>query len=205
MAGVIVCKFGGSSVANAKQIEKVRRIVAADPQRRVVVVSAPGRSQSGEQKLTDHLFNVATEGNYFRDQRIGISADDSKRAVIERFTEILEGLDIPADEVCDALRRDLECELSGDRRIAFLASRGEHYNARVIAEYFRHSGMPAEACLPEDFGLLMTQDSLNAKLLEDAYANMWQLVEGERIAVVPGFYGVAASGEVAAFPAAART
>jgi len=200
VAGVIVCKFGGSSVANAKQIEKVRRIVAADPQRRVVVVSAPGRSQSGEQKLTDHLFNIATEGNYFRDQRIGISADDSKRAVIERFSEILKGLDIPADDIRDALRRDLDCELSGDRRIAFLASRGEHYNARVIAEYFRHSGMPAEACLPEDFGLLMTQDSLDAKLLEEAYANMRQLTQGERIAVVPGFYGVTSSGEVAVFP-----
>lgn len=200
MAGVIVSKFGGSSVANANQIEKVRRIVAEDPRRRVVVVSAPGRSQAGEQKLTDHLFNIATEGNYFRDQRIAITADDSNRAVIERFTEILEGLNIPADEICGALRRDLDCELSGDQRIAFLASRGEHYSARVIAEYFRRSGMPAEACLPEDFGLLMTEDSLDAKLLEEAYVNMRQLTEGERIAVVPGFYGVTPSGEVAVFP-----
>jgi len=46
----------------------------------------------------------------------------------------------------------------------------------------------------------MTQDSLDAKLLEEAYANMRQLTQGERIAVVPGFYGVTSSGEVAVFP-----
>lgn len=62
MADLIVCKFGGSSVANAGQIEKVKNIVQADARRRIVVVSAPERSESGEQKITDHLINIATDG-----------------------------------------------------------------------------------------------------------------------------------------------
>ena len=90
------------------------------------MVSAPGISRPEERKLTDHLFNIATDGAHFREQRIAITASESKRAVIERFTEILEGLKIPPEEICGALRADLECALAGDRRVAFLASRGEH-------------------------------------------------------------------------------
>ena len=38
-----VAKFGGSSMADAKQFEKVRDIVRADPARKVIVVSAAGK------------------------------------------------------------------------------------------------------------------------------------------------------------------
>ena len=38
-----VVKFGGSSVANAEQISKIIEIVTADADRRIVVVSAPGK------------------------------------------------------------------------------------------------------------------------------------------------------------------
>ncbi|MCW8125927.1 aspartate kinase [Microbulbifer halophilus] len=199
MTELIVSKFGGSSVATAAQIEKVRRIVENDAQRRIVVVSAPGRSRPDEQKITDHLFNIATDGEHFREQRLVIPVADSKKAVLERFTAILKDLDISSENILAALRQDLECQLTGERRIAFLASRGEHYNARVIAEYFSRSDMQAEACLPENFGLQVSEDFLDAKLLSDAYGNMQQLVEGEKIAVVPGFYGVTRNGEVAVF------
>ena len=37
-----VCKFGGSSVADADQIRKVKAILDSDKERSVVVVSAPG-------------------------------------------------------------------------------------------------------------------------------------------------------------------
>ncbi|SDJ99330.1 aspartate kinase [Microbulbifer yueqingensis] len=198
MADIIVSKFGGSSVANAGQIQKVRRIVEEDSRRRIVVVSAPGRSKSSEQKITDHLFNIATDGMHFRDQRLSIPVADSKLAVIERFTEILQQLDISGEGIIEALKQDLDCKLRGDRRVAFLASRGEHYNARIIAEYFQASGMEAEVGLPEDFGLLVSEQFLNASLLQEAYGNMQQL-GGEKITVVPGFYGVTKSGEVAVF------
>ena len=38
-----VVKFGGSSMADAGQYRKVRDILLADPERRVVVVSAAGK------------------------------------------------------------------------------------------------------------------------------------------------------------------
>lgn len=38
-----VAKFGGSSVSNAKQIKKVLDIVNGDPERKIIIVSAPGK------------------------------------------------------------------------------------------------------------------------------------------------------------------
>ena len=54
-----VCKFGGSSLADAAQINKVIDIVLADPARRIVVVSAPGKRSSGDTKVTDLLIGLA--------------------------------------------------------------------------------------------------------------------------------------------------
>ena len=50
-----VCKFGGSSVANAEQVTKIVDIVLSDPERRIVVVSAPGKRNKADAKVTDLL------------------------------------------------------------------------------------------------------------------------------------------------------
>ncbi|GAB4367273.1 MAG: aspartate kinase [Methylohalobius sp. ZOD2] len=199
MSDAFVCKFGGSSVASASQIEKVKQIVQEDKRRRYVVVSAPGRSRSDEQKVTDHLINIATSGTHFRDQRLSITPNESKKAVLEKFTRIASELGVDAGDILASLKKDLATSLEGDRRIAFLASRGEHYNARIVAEYFQNSGMTARARLPEDFGLLVSDDYLGAKVLSEAYANIAELASEDGIAVIPGFYGVTQTGEVAVF------
>jgi aspartate kinase len=201
MTNSVVCKFGGSSVANATQIEKVRRIVADNPQRRFVVVSAPGRVQKNEEKITDHLLNIATRGQHFRDSRKSISATESKQAVIDRFSGIISDLEIEGNDLIESLKTDLEPNLDGDKRIAFLASRGEHYNARIIARYFQRKGMEAQACLPEEFGFLVTDSYLDAKVEEPAYENIAVLdqEETDMVTVIPGFYGVTEAGEIAVF------
>ena len=51
-----VTKFGGSSMADAGQYRKVRDIVRADPSRRVVVVSAAGKRDQSDHKITDLLY-----------------------------------------------------------------------------------------------------------------------------------------------------
>ena len=38
-----VVKFGGSSLASGEQLQKVYDIVTSDPDRKIVVVSAPGK------------------------------------------------------------------------------------------------------------------------------------------------------------------
>lgn len=199
MTDWIISKFGGSSVADARQINKVKTIVQSDQRRRVVVVSAPGRSSPDEHKVTDHLINIATDGGHFYDLRINVSVAASRQAVVDKFSSIIKDLKIEARDILQSLQADLEVDLSGDRRIAFLASRGEHYNARVIAAYFAQNDMDAQAQLPEDFGLLVSDSYLSAKTLEEAYDNISSLATCSGISVVPGFYGVTASGEVAVF------
>ena len=50
-----VTKFGGSSLASATQLEKVFKIIQSDPERRFVVVSAPGKRDAQDTKVTDVL------------------------------------------------------------------------------------------------------------------------------------------------------
>ncbi len=51
-----VVKFGGSSVANATQFQKVKNIIQMDPTRRFVVTSAIGKANPEDNKLTDLLY-----------------------------------------------------------------------------------------------------------------------------------------------------
>ncbi len=199
MSRAVVCKFGGSSVANAGQIEKTKKIIAADETRRYIVVSAPGRSHEREEKVTDHLFNIATSGVHFREMKKSISPDESRKAVIGKFSSIVEGLGIAGTTILSDLEKDLAARLDGDRGTAFLASRGEHYNARIIAEYLGKSGADVCLCLPEEFGLRVSHDYLNAKVLDETHVNIAALDIGERIAVIPGYYGVTIDDEVAVF------
>ena len=53
--GVKVAKFGGSSVADALQIEKIRNIIESDGEIKYVVVSAPGKRFKDDSKVTDLL------------------------------------------------------------------------------------------------------------------------------------------------------
>ena len=58
--GVKVAKFGGSSVADALQIEKIRKIIEDDGEIKYVVVSAPGKRFSEDSKITDLLYLCKT-------------------------------------------------------------------------------------------------------------------------------------------------
>ena len=51
-----VVKFGGSSLADAKQFKKVADIILSDPERRFVVASAPGKRFIEDVKVTDMLY-----------------------------------------------------------------------------------------------------------------------------------------------------
>jgi len=112
---------------------------------------------------------------------------------------IIKELEINGDEILGDLEKDLSTKLKGERRIAFLASRGEHYNARIIAAFFCQSDMKTRLCLPEEFGLRVSDDFLDAKVLEETYDNIAGLADGEGIAVIPGYYGVTLDNEVAVF------
>ena len=77
-----VVKFGGSSLASAEQFARVKAIVDADPSRKVVVVSAPGKRCKEDNKVTDLLYICHAHIKY------NASFDDVFEDIASRYRQI---------------------------------------------------------------------------------------------------------------------
>jgi len=195
----IVCKFGGSSVANAKQIEKVKNIVQSNENRKYVIVSAPGKDKNDSEKVTDHLFNIATDGNHFRGMNKNISPDESYNSIADKFKKLIKDLGIDGDDIIRDLELDLKKSLPDNKKNDYFASRGEHYNAKIITRYFKKAGIDAKLKLPEDIGLIVSDNFSNAKVIPVTYKNLSKLTEKNYVSVIPGYYGITEDNDVAVF------
>ncbi|MFA9374971.1 MAG: aspartate kinase, partial [Poseidonibacter sp.] len=137
-----VCKFGGSSVRDSSQIKKVLEIIKKDKNRRVIVVSAPGRDEKFDEKITDHLLNIATNGEHFSKQKIYINIKQSFDSIINKFELLCTELNIDKKIIIEDLKKDLNnTVLKNKKREAFFLSRGEHYNSKIISTFIKNSGL----------------------------------------------------------------
>jgi aspartate kinase len=187
-----VCKFGGSSVKDASQIKKVIEIIKSDYKRKVIVVSAPGRDEEFNEKITDHLLNLATEGEYFFDQQIDINKEDSLKTIINKYVKLCNDLDIKEDIISDLKKELNTCLLKDEERKAFFLSRGEHYNSKIICEYMNKVGIKTKLMLPEDFGFILSNDYIDGKIQKISYKNIREAFDlnSDTRYIVPGFYGI---------------
>ncbi|MFK2822040.1 aspartate kinase [Arcobacter sp. YIC-80] len=195
-----VCKFGGSSVKDSSQIKKVFDIVKSDKERRVIVVSAPGRDDEYNEKITDHLLNLATNGKHFCEQKIEISTKQSLSAIISKFEKLCDDLQVDKKVILNELEKDLvNSTLKDDKKQAFFLSRGEHYNAKIIAQYMKKNGLNIKLMLPEDFGFLLSSDYTNGKVQKATHCNIADkfTFDKHEMYLVPGFYGVTKENEIA--------
>ncbi|MGB5866788.1 MAG: aspartate kinase [Arcobacteraceae bacterium] len=195
-----ICKFGGSSVKDATQIKKVINILQDDKERRVVVVSAPGRDDLHDQKITDHLLNFATDGKHFKEQKLDIDTQQSYDAVITKFEKLCLDLEIDCELILEPLKNDLEnIKLEGDKKEAYCLSRGEHHNAQVIKLFMEKSKINVKLMLPEEFGFLLSENYTDGKVLKETHKNIQKNFdqESDYIYLVPGFYGVTLNHEIA--------
>jgi len=195
---VKVCKFGGTSMADAKVIGQACDIVQADPERRIMVVSAPGKRDGGDRKVTDLLIACA-------EARLrGEDAAAEKRAVLERFDAIRSDLGL-ADDFDREIAADLDARLAADpkhrgRFADSLKAAGEDYAARLVAAELRRRGAAARYVSPREAGMLLSDEYGNAQLLPESYASLAKLARAEGIVVFPGFFGHTRAGEVVTFP-----
>ncbi len=192
-----VCKFGGSSCANAEQIRKVCDIVLGDPDRRVVVVSAPGKRDPEDTKVTDLLITLANA------VISGYGGARERDAVIGRFSNISADLGLDG-KLIDELREDLDKRLRshGEDRNRFMdlmKAAGEDYCARLFTAYLRHLDVTASYVNPGDAGMLLTDEFGNAQILPESYGRLAALDKIDGIVVFPGFFGVTKHGDVATF------
>ena len=59
MGDVIISKYGGSSITSHTDIERIKRITYDNPRRKIIVVSAPGKRDNDDVKVTDMLIKLA--------------------------------------------------------------------------------------------------------------------------------------------------
>lgn len=193
-----VCKFGGSSLSGPDDVRKVCDIVAADPERRLVVVSAPGRRDPQDAKVTDLLIAAAEH------RLAGRPVEDDLRAVLERYANIQEGLGLPSGIVRE-IERDLDARLRSDteHEAKFLdrvKAAGEDNGAKLIAVALSAHGLNARYLHPRDGGLLLSDEYGNARILPESFDRLAALREAPGITVFPGFFGCTPEGDVVTFP-----
>ncbi|NHC38838.1 aspartate kinase [Bacillus sp. MM2020_1] len=192
-----VVKFGGSSLASGKQLEKVFKIVVSDSERKVVVVSAPGKRFADDNKVTDLLIECGVLCLRNKDPK------EKFEAVIERYSYIAEELALPRD-IINEIHDDLTKRLSSDksepeRFLDLLKASGEDNNAKLVAAYFQVQGVEAYYVDPKEAGLLVSDEPGNAQVLPEAYGQLYKLHEKSGILIFPGFFGYSKQGEVFTF------
>lgn len=181
--GIKVAKFGGSSVSDAIQLAKVKKIVESDPDRKYVIVSAPGKRFNEDNKVTDLLYlcKAHIEHNVPYDQVFQVICD---RYVAIEFNL---GVDVDLQKYFDEINQNIKSGASED----YIASRGEYLNALLTAAYLGYDFVDTAGLVQFDakgrFLNGKTDDALRA-----------ELAKHER-AVLPGFYGSKPDGSVKTF------
>lgn len=186
-------------MADAGQIRKVCDIVLSDSDRRIVVVSAPGKRDKTDTKITDLLIGLAERA--LAKQPV----ESSLNEIIGRFVSIQSALELPADIITE-IERDLRDRLDGNKStpVMFMDSlkaAGEDNCARLFAAALVARGDNAAYVSPRDAGMLLTDEFGNAQLLEESYLNLARALKDQKARVVfPGFFGYTRAGAVATFP-----
>ena len=195
-----VCKFGGSSLANAAQLNKVMDIVLADPARRIVVVSAPGKRHSQDTKVTDLLIALAETAIK------GENTDRQFGAVVERYAEMAQELKL-GDEIVRTIEMDLMDRLAKVASLEpaefmdLMKASGEDNNAKLVAVAFAARGRKARYASPKDTGMVLTGPFGDATLDPASYATLSRAFSNfDGIVIYPGFFGYTKDGKVATFP-----
>ena len=177
-------KFGGSSLSDAGQFKKVAAIVRADESRRFVVVSAPGKRFSGDDKITDLLYRSADLAARREDFSVPFGQ------IRDRYLSIEKELGLEAAHMGPALDEIEEALRTGRATRDFVASRGEYLCARLMSAYL---GVPMV-----DAAKLIRFDESGAVDFETTERACASLRELPR-AVIPGFYGAMPDGSVRTF------
>ena len=170
-------------MADAGQYCKIRDILRADPERRVVVVSAAGKRCGSDHKITDLMYLCHAHTQY------GVDCDPIFEMITSRYLQIRDELKISLDLETEfvALKKALDRKkVSQDE----LVSRGEYFSAKLMAAFLDFEFVDAVDWVK--FNMDGTVDK------ETSYAALRKKVKGRGI-VTPGFYGQMPDGHIRTF------
>ena len=178
-----VVKFGGSSLADADHFRQVASIIKADPKRRYVVASAPGKRFKEDIKVTDMLYEC------YEKIRNHENIDELYQKIVDRYNGIIADLGIEFD-ISGELEYVKNAMMHRSGR-DFAASRGEYLNSLILSKYLGYSFIDAENVIFFRDNGSFDEEKTNKVLAEE-------LKNTER-AVIPGFYGVMPNGTIKTF------
>ena len=177
---LVLAKFGGSSLASSTQFKKVKDIVVSDSKRKIIVISALGKRDKDDTKITDLLYILHAHLKH------SVPYTDIWRQLYDRFVNIKEELNIAHD-----IKEDLDLiksELNKSINLDYLVSRGEYLTAKLIGSYLGYTFVDAKDIIKFKYDG-MVDDKLTGEAIKKAY-NDYQNI------CVPGFYGSYKSGGI---------
>lgn len=183
---LIVCKFGGSSLATASQIRKAESIINANPKRRYLVNSAPGKRDSDDQKITDLLYLCHEHASR------GLPFEEVFSIIVSRFQGIVDELQLQLDlsEELGFIKATIAGHGQTGQPADYAASRGEYLNGKIMAALLGWRFIDAaEVIFFDAQGELDNQRS---------YDSLAEKLAGQPT-VIPGFYGSTPDGQVKTF------
>ena len=178
-----VVKFGGSSLADAEHFRQVANIIKADPARRYVVPSAPGKRYSDDTKVTDMLYRC------YEMIRNNENIDEYYQQICDRYNGIIKelGIDFDISGELEYVKSAMQHRSGRD----FAASRGEYLNSLILAKYLKYDFVDAENVIFFKDNGTFDQDLTNEVLRRELMQH--------KNAVIPGFYGVMPNGTIKTF------
>lgn len=197
---LLVCKFGGSSVATSESLQRIVQILQENQNRRCVVLSAPGKAPGFTTKVTDLLINATAQA---------LNGEEIAPVLLEiknRFRAIYKPLGL-SDTTIDTVLGNLD-----ERAVApksnpgkfrdLMVAAGEDLNCQLFAQYCTSIGISAQYLNPKEAGLLVSTVFGDAQPLPDATQKLSSVIKaccGEKITIFPGFFGYTIDGDVATF------
>ena len=195
---MIVCKFGGSSVANAQQIKKILNIINQEEQRKIVIVSAPGKRNSDDIKVTDLLIQL------YDKVLLSEKYDNELNDILHRFESIENELGLTTSltplfkkQLLDFIQEYINQPL---RLLDAIKSSGEDFNAQLIAAYNNQNGIKTTYLSPKALNMIVSDEPGNAIINDDSFEKIYKVIQN--IAgkiIIPGFFGVNEKGDRVTF------
>ena len=180
---VIVAKFGGTSLADAVQFQKVYNIILSDNKRKYVIPSAPGKRHKDDTKITDLLYLCHKQIKH------GVKFDDTFNIISERYEQIRKelGLEVDLSYHINMIREEMKKSPSLD----YIVSRGEYLNGILLAALLGYDFIDAKDVV------FFNEDGLLDLALTDK--KMKKCLSKNSKGVIPGFYGSLPNGEIKVF------
>ncbi len=167
-----VAKFGGSSLADAGQLQKVKDIIQADKDRKYIVVSAPGKGVNNNHKVTDLLAMCHQLSDH------DLNFNEVYKIIEDVYKNIVADLGLAID--IDSILAEVKEEITKGASYDFVISRGEFMSAQVLASFIGYDFVDAKDLIFFNEGILD---------LEKSQENIKNILSNHDRAVIPGFYG----------------